>query len=206
VEERSFYNCLSCYADELASLDFDPVAFAAELEERVVQPLEDAQAMFDRLPYMTRLTSSVSPEEMTVDPTFAFNSELQDVENVRQATLVFECGDSATGTPINEAPRRIELRDGTVIRLEPESVLAEAGQSSSDALAALDEPAASVIEQTSGTGLPTVVADNRPMIDEQIEQHNELVTRVVDDGSCAAAPGSLFALLGFLALRRRRRA
>ncbi|MEO1481227.1 MAG: DUF2330 domain-containing protein [Myxococcota bacterium] len=199
VDERDFYNCLRCYSEALGSIVFDPVAFAAELEERVVAPLRDAQATFDRLPYLTRLTSSVSPEEMTVDPTFVFNRELGDLDNVRRATLIYECG---AGTKLSEAQRRIELSDGTVIRLEPEATLFAAGQSSSDAISDLEAPAAAVIEQTGADGLPTTLEDNRPEIAARVDQHNNDVPRFeASGGTCAATPPSLLLLL---LLRRRR--
>jgi MYXO-CTERM domain-containing protein len=47
--------------------------------------------MLTRNAYLTRLTSTISPSEMTVDPVFGFNPDLGDVSNYHEATLAFDC-------------------------------------------------------------------------------------------------------------------
>ena len=66
VDERSFYNNLEGY--DLSGIEFDPQGFVADLEERVITPLREAQDLFDASPYLTRLFTTVSPEEMDRDP------------------------------------------------------------------------------------------------------------------------------------------
>lgn len=47
-----------------------------------------------RRPYLTRLTTTIDPEEMTVDPVFTFDPQARDVSNVRdmsQMTGVYDC-------------------------------------------------------------------------------------------------------------------
>jgi hypothetical protein len=107
VEPRDFYNNLSGYASYLAGQPFDAPAFANELELVIVGPLRHAQELFDRNPYFTRLYTSLSAEEMTVDPVFAFNSELGDVDNVHRATGLMLCADANSGG--SDAPVTITL-------------------------------------------------------------------------------------------------
>jgi hypothetical protein len=92
LDETSFYNCLACYPKVVAMIPFDAAAFAAAIDEQLAQPLIRAQALVDKLPWLTRMTSSVSPWEMTVDPTFVFNADIpQTVDRLRLIRLDFEC-------------------------------------------------------------------------------------------------------------------
>jgi hypothetical protein len=85
ITEQQFYNNLRAYQADLATLVFDPAAFVAELDERVIMPLRKAQLMLDSQPYLTRLYSTVSPDEMTRDPFFHLNAKLPPVSNVHTA-------------------------------------------------------------------------------------------------------------------------
>ena len=105
VTEQQFYNDLGSYTEALAAAGFvfDPAAFVADLEERVVEPLRATQAMLDGRPYFTRLYTTVSPDEMTRDPIFAENADLPDVSNVHTATATPTCGEA------NQMPESIEI-------------------------------------------------------------------------------------------------
>ena len=76
-------------------------------------PLQQAQAMFDAQPYLTRLLSTVSPDEMTRDPIFTMNGELPDVSNQHVAHGFGTC--QADGTIAN---LRIQLEDGQVLTFD----------------------------------------------------------------------------------------
>lgn len=93
VDEIDFYNNTYYYEAQWAALDatFDPVAATAALTAQIVTPCTDAASILARSPYLTRLTSTVSPEEMTVDPEFGFNPDLPDVSNRLHATLEDHC-------------------------------------------------------------------------------------------------------------------
>ncbi len=69
-------------------------ALATELQDAVITPLEESLAVFDEDPYVTRMFTTLSPEEMTLDPTFSFNPDLADQAIERQATMRLNC----TGT------------------------------------------------------------------------------------------------------------
>ena len=220
IDERSFYNCLDCYAQYLEDVEFDPVGFVAALDEAVVGPLRDAQALFDDHTYLTRMTSSMSADEMTSDPYFTLNADMEEVSNQHWATLVVDCGD---GGSYYESPRYIELTDGRVILVPPESWFWETGNSYSGFLEDLGEDAALVVERTSSSGPAMAVLDNSGAAAEAVDAHNDrlrdefgwaddptlgdpFVPRAAGCGcnSPGQVPGAAFGLLFVAGLVRRR--
>lgn len=71
-------------------------ALAGELETTVIDPLEETLAVFDGDQYMTRLYTTLSPEEMTVDPCFSFNTDLGDQGLARNALMEVDCVNGET--------------------------------------------------------------------------------------------------------------
>ena len=217
VDQRTFLNNMESYRSELAGFDFDEAARANELEASIVAPLRHAQELFDRVPYFTRLHTSLSAEEMTVDPVFAFNSEMGDVDNVHRATAVMIC---ANDGDYNAGPIVVTLSDGREVLTS---------YSASGQLDAM--PGAASLEQTSATGAPVAVprTDGRSAVVE-LAAHNVAAAKafpnrsfelnpgdgerrvgsVTSDSGCSTAGGSagLFGLMGLalLALFRRRAA
>lgn len=219
LDEASFYNCLDCYPEYLAEIDFAPVAFANTLDEVIVTPLEEAEALFWDNPVVTRMTSSMSPDEMTSDPQFILNPDMGPVSNQHTATLVIDCTEDA------EDPASwvtwIELQDGTQILLPPGTgtSLWGGGTGVDEALSSV---AASAVEDTTGSGPPTTVTDNAAQIADAVASHNAEIEAQYDDagirlpdgvrttaGGCgcdtSGRPGwALAAALGLLTARRRR--
>src|SRR5688500_17147997 len=107
---EDFKSCPNCYGDRV---EFPPSQFFAALETNVIDPLRDVQELLDSQPYVTRLYSTLSAAEMTVDPLFSFNSDLDDLSNVHNAERVIECSPELSQFT---APWRIELPQGGVIR------------------------------------------------------------------------------------------
>lgn len=66
-------------------------AVVVELNDTIIDPLAETLAVFDGDPYMTRFFTTLSPEEMTLDPTFSFNPDLGDQTLVREATMAAQC-------------------------------------------------------------------------------------------------------------------
>jgi hypothetical protein len=93
VTEQMFYNNLAAYKLDLDAAGYmlDIVGFIADLQMRVIDPLQKAQTMFDSRPYLTRLLSTVSPDEMTRDPIFGVNKDLPDVSNTHIAKAYGTC-------------------------------------------------------------------------------------------------------------------
>ena len=115
VPASTFYNCLGSGCDTydayLATVPFDSAAFAADLERTIAQPTREAAELVARYSRLTRLTTTISADEMNVDPTFRVDPTVRDVSNVRSGTLVGLC--SATYAPGDEP---IELRTAGGVR------------------------------------------------------------------------------------------
>jgi hypothetical protein len=82
------------------------------LDENVVKPVADTAALLYKAPYLTRLYSSMSPDEMMVDPAFNYNPDLAQVSNVHLAKQLIQCKPTLNQ---DDAPWRIELPQGGVV-------------------------------------------------------------------------------------------
>jgi MYXO-CTERM domain-containing protein len=123
---EGFLACMSCYfesdvavrTDAYPSTDYDPEtdplldmdvpAFLDKMEELVIQPLADTAALFDDHEHVTRFYTTLSPDEMIVDPVFDFKSGMKDVDNNHVADQIMQCSEDQTDW-------RIELPQGQVI-------------------------------------------------------------------------------------------
>ncbi len=85
-----FRNCMVCYLSE-PGVVFNNTLYLQKLYELVIKPLLETQKLLDERPYVTRLYTTMSAEEMTMDPVFAFNPDLDDVTNRHVANRVIEC-------------------------------------------------------------------------------------------------------------------
>jgi MYXO-CTERM domain-containing protein len=131
----------------------------------VVEPAQVIQRLFDSHFIATRLYSTLSAAEMTVDPLFTFNASLPKVSNIHTAERIIEC---APGYYQNEAPWRIELPQGGVVRGGP----SELGSWPT----AFDElPANRRILRQSETGNGRVLEDNSEVIDASITTYSESI-------------------------------
>jgi MYXO-CTERM domain-containing protein len=173
------------------SPDYQPAKMAAALDERIVQPTRAASALFDTFPYLTRLYTTLSPEQMDRDPVFSFNPGLPDYPNVHTATLEVHCSLFGVTDP-NQAPSTLILPDGTRVEYP----------NGFPAAAPTNLPYSKRIEILSEEGAPQVVVDNGQVIAER-----------VGSGGCGVAPAGggpagawpALALAVLLAARRRRR-
>jgi hypothetical protein len=109
VPEQQFYNNLENYQEYLKDLDFDTAVLVAEIEEKLLAPLMEANELFNQFRYMTRMYTIISPDEMTRDPIFLFNPDLPNVNNWHRATAKAICKDGD-----NQADKvLVTLEDGT---------------------------------------------------------------------------------------------
>jgi len=95
-ESNWFYNCIVnewCmdFDGYLETLEFDPNALVDALNEAIVEPRNDAQAMVAAHPQLTRLFTTMSAEDMTLDPLFDLDEDVAPVDNVHLATQLTEC-------------------------------------------------------------------------------------------------------------------
>jgi len=119
-EENEFYatwNIDECLAYMPEDWEFDAEAFVAAIEEQLLDPLKAAQELFGRFGYMTRLFSTLSPEEMTKDPIFSFNPDLPDVSNDHtvKGTATCDPADNWKATEIT-----LTFNDGQTVTYEGE--------------------------------------------------------------------------------------
>ena len=154
VAERSFYNNMRAYDRWITDLAFDADALASDLERIVVEPLESIRQFVEEKPYLTRLYTTLSADEMTRDPMFAYNPDLPDVSNVRWADIQAVCSEGWEDIQPEEWEWElvITLSDGREFR----------SSSSFDNLYSfplplVGQPAAAVIEQLSTSGPPQVI-------------------------------------------------
>ena len=107
---EDFQVCPSCYAEDV---EFSPSAYFTALEANVIEPIRLMQDLFDGRKYVTRIYTTMSAADMTLDPVFTFNGDLEEVSNVHTAERIIECNPDVYEF---EAPWRIELPQGGVIR------------------------------------------------------------------------------------------
>ncbi len=103
-----FIACVSCYFSEQSGagttypptpfdpesdpiLDFDAFAFLDALDTEVLNPLAETRELFDDATTVSRMYTTISPDEMLEDPAFDFNPELGDVDNRHIAEQLLTC-------------------------------------------------------------------------------------------------------------------
>ena len=168
VWEPGFYSNPEQYREQLAKygVKVEAAKAAKELEQTVVRPFREIRDAFGRHPYLTRMYTTMSPEEMTQDPMFRFTAVLPDVPNVHTADAVRDC---RKVKELWRAPVTITLKDGTRFTVDPAKgggprpwgrggALPGLTTSEDPALAAL--PAALVVEQLKAEGPPSIIRDN----------------------------------------------
>jgi hypothetical protein len=126
-------------------------AIATELEETQIAPLEETLTVFDGDLYMTRLYTTISPEEMTEDPFFSFNPDLEGQQLDRNATLDISCSLGVT---------QWSLTLGAGTGRDGEIVIEATGEPPTffGTLPTVNQDAAFSIEQVARTGAPTLIS------------------------------------------------
>lgn len=115
MDSQTYLNCLAgggCR--DYVPAGWDASAVVDAIEEAIVEPRANADALLAGHSHLTRLFTTMSAPEMTVDPVFQLDEGLAEVPQTRIATLVTEC------TPDHfesQAPQRIELPSGRVERV-----------------------------------------------------------------------------------------
>ncbi|MDZ4696963.1 MAG: DUF2330 domain-containing protein [Deltaproteobacteria bacterium] len=80
------------YQAALATIKFDHAAVVEEVQSQLIEPLKREQTLLTGKSYLTRLFSTVSPDEMTRDPLFDFSRMLPPVSNNFVAQAKPYCG------------------------------------------------------------------------------------------------------------------
>jgi hypothetical protein len=200
VSLENFRLCPTCYAGQV---QLSPSGYIAALEANVIKPMKDVQNLIDAHPYITRLYTTMSASEMTVDPLFSFNPDLADVSNIHSATRVIECSSKVNQF---EAPWRIELPQGGIVR----GTASQVGSWPADFST---QPANTRVLKLSASGKGAVLEDNGKAISALLDNYNSAYSGSSEgsSGGCAVASGrsptlpwALAAFAAFACLRRRR--
>jgi len=179
-------------------------AYIAALQEKVIDPMTLVQNLIDAHPEVTRMYTTMSPKDMTLDPLFTFNPGRPDVSNVHTAKRVIECNGNVSQS---QAPWRIELPQGGVVRGTATQVGTWPG-----ALNGL--PPSQRILQVGQSGDGKVIEDNASLTKSGLDAYNATVSGTSAPASgCSVARGpapfpafvlSALGALGALGWRRRR--
>jgi MYXO-CTERM domain-containing protein len=170
VQEREFYSNNAFYWQRYQAdfAPFDPDKLTNEIDKAIVKPLRDGQTMFDAHPYLTRLATFISPEEMNRDPLFIFNEELPRLSNVRTATANILCGEQKYRSC--EAPVRLDLADGRSVWFQRKG---NACGNSFERGALDGMPALDIAYQREDVGEGNKIVDNSAMIANALNAHNQ---------------------------------
>lgn len=153
VENEEYWGCPYCFTDPLDPPPWDAEGFSAALAERLIDPGAHAQALLDAFPYLTRMYTTISPGEMTVDPLFHQNSSLPDVAASRTATRRVVCNGDEVWT----------LPDGREVYLPAGAPWPEFEA---------EMPWEEDIDEVPDSGAPFVVVDRTAEIDAMLAEYN----------------------------------
>jgi hypothetical protein len=163
------------------TLMFEPQTLAREIFEQYVTPMREANALFTEFPKLTRLITTLNPEDMTADPVFSFNAELPDVALRHQAKQVLNCGSADLETEQGWTTQNVS-------RFTPPPP-------------AQDTPAALRVETLAEEGQPTVIIDNSEAIGAKFKPAAAMTEPKT---GCSTVDPMTLGLLAMMWLRRRR--
>lgn len=160
IQPVDFYQNPANFEDLIDLEVWDSEAFASDLEARVFEPGRHAAELLQNNDYLTRMYTTISPAEMTADPMFHENAQLEEVAQTRTANRRNLCNGDVLWT----------LPDGREIY-----VPVGMGWPDFDAEAPMDAPmpTAEFIDDVPATGAPMRLTDNQEVIDAQLRLYNE---------------------------------
>jgi MYXO-CTERM domain-containing protein len=175
VPAQEFWNNLPVYVDQIDLEAWDDVAFAAALSERIIEPGLHAVDLLDTWPKLTRLHTTISPAEMTIDPMFVANADLPDVDNRAPATVRrLQCdGESIYEVDLEGVSTPVCVPSGQAY---PSAFASEAGWGET-------MPLALRVEQIPSMGPPQVVIDNAEAIAAAYAAYEAGVECLADGGT-----------------------
>jgi MYXO-CTERM domain-containing protein len=175
LDEAVFYGDLPTYVDQIDPVAWDAVAFSEDFAERIEEPGKHAIALLTKWPYLTRLFTTLSPTEMTLDPIFMPWPGLPPVQPLQQATRRTTCSGNSV----------MLLPDGREVALD-----------SSGQWPPWDSqmPFAEEIEEYQADGDVVKLVDNTDIIDAELLAWNKL--RGWKGGGGNAGAGGNFATGG----------
>jgi hypothetical protein len=150
----------------------------AGLQQHVIDPMIETQRLLISQPYLTRMFTTMSAEDMTVDPLFSINSDLADISNVHTAEQVIECSPDWYQW---QAPWRVELPQGGTVRGSSQGIWPI------DPIVS-DMPANRKVVQLSEDGSGEVVTDNSQAIWQALNVARVVPNPAMGTGSTGTVP------------------
>jgi hypothetical protein len=154
--DDSWYSHLDQEAAMIDMTKWSGPKFATDFEERIVKPGQHAIQVLGALPWLTRMFTTISPDEMNVDPTFNERADLtpQQVGRKQIATQRITCSNKT----IMELP--VSNRD-----------VFEASGFWPKWTSAM--PFAATLTSFPAKGAPKVIVDNDPLIEKLLDDWND---------------------------------
>ena len=155
LDEITFYGCLSCYEDQIDLAAWDAGAgFSADMQTRIVEPGVHAAQLLATYPTLTRMYTTISPAEMTADPFFWANPDLQPVDFTNAiATRRILCNGDAVWT----------LPDGQEVYVPQDGPWPDFSA---------EMPWVEEIAEMPQAGAPMTLVDNRALIATELVEYN----------------------------------
>lgn len=182
-------------------IDFVAVDLAKAIFERVVKPTLDAGALIREHDYLTRLFTTLSPNEMTKDPVFSFNPDLYEISNIHSGKLVYHCqlrnNATAENTPAvltTEQGFQIVYSDGVGDVTSPDAPTP---------WSTVVMPQSQYQDILREEGDAEVVLDNTSAIQSALDEAGGSSGGCSTGGGTSTGAGLFFLALAFLALQRR---
>jgi MYXO-CTERM domain-containing protein len=150
-----------CGAGSVDDTLWDGDMFAQQMTLRIVEPGMHAADVVAQNPYLTRMFTTISPGEMTVDPIFYENPDLEEVTNQLIATRRFLCNNDNVWT----------LPDGREVYLPAGAAWPDFPDEPEGAAGMMD--AAELVSAMPPSGAPMTLTENTPRIDAVILAWNE---------------------------------
>ncbi|MEB3298037.1 MAG: DUF2330 domain-containing protein [Candidatus Sericytochromatia bacterium] len=135
---------------------FSVSAFVEDLDAIYITPMREAAGLIRRNPVMTRFYTTMSPEQMTEDPTFSFHTNMAGTASDHKARGERLCSDSVT---FGEAPIRVTLENGQAFTLTNARPVVPLGTM----------PAAARIERLFEEGDAELIVDNLAKIADALK-------------------------------------
>lgn len=202
-----FFNCPDCYPSILDGLAFDAQAWTATFLTEVYDPMVAIDLLLHES-YVTRLDTTLSASEMTVDPRFRFAGDLPTVSNVHRMELTRTCRFNQDSY---EVPYEVVV-DGFRLFAPSQRTLDARGIGLYDWLATVSPSETLTIASFGEVGFE-VLLDNEPSLRDRIAQvdtrrevqRNEGVFDASPTGCSTVGSHRLLGALPFLAMAVRRR-
>jgi hypothetical protein len=150
VSEEDYQSCPECYVDP--NQPVDGMAFAEKIRTEINPVYEHIQYLNQNLNYLTRLYTTLSPQEMEDDPSFSINPDLEDVSNLHTAEGIMYCDSEG-----NEVSTDVTLANGQSFN----TMLIEPTQRQDGmTVRGTSVPAALIVEQLMEAGQAELIMSN----------------------------------------------